>query len=79
MGLGGSWHSASGLSLDVGFFTAFLPTVESKDSLGKRIAATVNVAEQEAAIIEDRIVADGVYSSNTVLGSVGLSYRFGQK
>lgn len=78
MGLGGSWHSASGLSLDVGFFTAFLPTVESKDSLGKRIAATVNVAEQEAAIIEDRIVADGVYSSNTILGSVGLTYRFGQ-
>ena len=52
--------------------------MESKDSLGKRIAATVNVAEQEAAIIEDRIVADGVYSSNTVLGSVGLTYRFGQ-
>jgi long-chain fatty acid transport protein len=79
LGLGGSWHSSSGLSLDIGLFTAFLPTVESEDSLGKRIAATVNVAEQEAEILEDRIVADGVYNSTTILGAVGLTYRFGQK
>ena len=78
-GLGGSFHPSSKLSIDVGLFSAFLPTVESQGSLGKRIAATVNVPEQEAQIVEDRTVADGVYSSQTLLGSVGLTYRFAQR
>ena len=77
-GLGGSFHPSSKLSIDVGCL-AHSPTVESQGSLGKRIVATVNVPEQEAQIVEDRTVADGVYSSQTLLGSIGLTYRFAQK
>ena len=71
-----SWQTAVVAAIGVAQY-------QQQGAIGKYNQAVANrnanVAEQEAAIIEDRIVADGVYSSNTVLGSVGLTYRFGQK
>ncbi len=75
-GFGGSYHVGEDLDIDFGVFQSFFGTFTVDNSEVKRISAVINLADQSATLVEDRVVGNGEYTSSVLFFGLGAAYRF---
>ena len=75
-GIGGSYHLGDKFDIDFGLFQSFFGNFTVDNSEVKRISAVINLADQSATLIEDRVVGNGEYSSSVLFFGLGTNYRF---
>ena len=78
-GVGASYIFSEAFSMDVGIFQSFFGTWTIEDSTVSRLAAEIDLSDFDdiqVNLIEDRVVGNGVYSSNVFYGGMSATYNF---
>jgi len=75
-GFGASYHLGDSLDIDLGVFQSFFGDFTIDNSEVKRISAEIDLSDQSATLVEDRVVGNGEYSSSTLFFGAGAIYRF---